>query len=109
MATNFIAPGTTVDYANGGTARTSGQAVLIGIRLGICKDAIAANVTGVLEVEGVWSVNKLVTDVVTQGQALYWDNTNFRLTTTVGANTLVGWAYAAASGTDTTVQIKLIC
>ena len=109
MATNFIAPGTTVDYTNSGSAITSGQPVLIGTRLGIAKDAIAATTgTGILHVEGVWTVTKLTADVVTQGQALYWDNGNSRLTTTVGSNVLAGWAYAAASGSATTVQIKLL-
>ena len=110
MATNFIAPGTTVDYANAGAAIVSGQVVLIGTRVGIAKDAIPATTgTGVLHVDGVWQVTKLATDVVTQGQALYWDNGNSRFTTTVGSNVLAGWAYAAAAGgANTVVQIKLL-
>jgi predicted RecA/RadA family phage recombinase len=55
----------------------------------------------------VFNLPKLSTDVVAQGDLLYWDNTNKRLTTTVGTNTLAGYATAAASGTATTVNISL--
>ena len=63
---------------------------------------------GVLHVTGVWSAAKLSTDVVTQGAALYWDNTNSRFTLTSAGNTLAGWAFAAAGNGVTTVQIKLL-
>lgn len=106
---NYIAPGTTLDYTNSsGAALASGAGVLVGTRLGIANDAIAISAVGVVYVEGVFSVNKLSTDVVTQGAKLYWDNTNKRLTTTSAGNTECGWAYAAASGTDTVVSIKLL-
>jgi predicted RecA/RadA family phage recombinase len=45
--------------------------------------------------------------VVTQGAALYWDNTNSRLTTTASGNTYAGYAFAAAGNGVTTVNIKL--
>jgi predicted RecA/RadA family phage recombinase len=55
----------------------------------------------------VWEIAKLSTDVVTQGALLYWDAGNSRLTTTASSHKLAGYAWAAASGTDTTVQIKI--
>ena len=108
MATTYISGGNTVDYTAGGSAITSGQVVLIGTRVGVAKDAIAANSAGVLHVTGVWSAAKLSSDVVTQGAALYWDNTNSRFTLTSAGNTLAGWAFAAAGNGVTTVQIKLL-
>lgn len=108
MATNYISAGNTVDYTAGGSAIASGQVVPLTDRVGIAKDAIAANTAGVLHVTGVWQVVKLSTDVVTQGQLLYWDNGNTRFTTTVGSNLLAGWAVAAASGSTTVCYIKLL-
>lgn len=106
MTTKHIAEGRTIDHAP--TAqRLSGAGTLIGTRIGIAVDDVAANATGVFYIKGVFELNKLTADVVTQGAALYWDNTNLRLTTTASGNTYAGWAYAAASGSVSTVQIVL--
>ncbi len=50
---------------------------------------------------------KVTANVVAQGALLYWDDATKLLTTTVSTNTLAGYAAAAASGTDTTVNISL--
>ena len=44
---------------------------------------------------------------VTQGAKLYWDNTNFVVTTTAGSNTLIGAATQAAASGDATARVKL--
>ena len=106
MTTKFVQPGQVLDYTPG-SAVTAGQVVLIGVRIGVALNAISANATGPLQVSGVFNIAKLSTDVVAQGAALYWDNTNSRLTTTASGNTLAGYAAAAAGNGATTVAIKI--
>lgn len=106
MTTKFVQPGEVIDYTAGAN-KTSGQPVLIGTRLGVCLADIDNGSTGPVAMSGVYTVTKLTTDVVTQGAALYWDNTNSRLTTTASGNTYAGYAFAAAGNGVTTVNIKL--
>lgn len=108
MAQNYVQEGDVLNYTNAsGSTIVSGTAILIGTWLGVALADIANGATGSVAIEGVFTVPKLSTDVVTQGAVLYWDNTNKRLTTTVGSNTQVGHAFAAAGNGATTVQIKL--
>jgi len=108
MAKNYVQEGDVIDYVNAsGSTITSGTAVLIGARLGVALADIANGATGSVQVEGVFTVPKLGTDVVAAGALLYWDNTNKRLTTTASGNTLSGFAVAAAGSGVTAVNIKI--
>jgi predicted RecA/RadA family phage recombinase len=106
MAKTYIQPGEVLDVTLAAII-TSGSGLLIGKRLGVALTDGAVGDTIAAQVKGVFNLPKLSTDVVAQGDLLYWDNTNKRLTTTVGTNTLAGYATAAASGTATTVNISL--
>lgn len=108
MATNYVQEGDVIDYPNtSGATISSGTAFLIGLWLAVALADIANNATGSAAIEGVFTVPKLSTDVVAIGVALYWDNTNKRLTTTASGNTLAGKAVAAAGSGVATVKIKL--
>lgn len=100
----LVAEGRTIDHAPA-AQRLSGAMTLIGTKVGVAKDDTAANVSGVFYVDGVFTVNKLSTDVVTQGAALYWDTANLRLTVTSAGNTYAGYATAAAGNGVATVNI----
>ncbi|OGQ60751.1 MAG: hypothetical protein A3J24_06445 [Deltaproteobacteria bacterium RIFCSPLOWO2_02_FULL_53_8] len=105
---NFIQEGKTLTYANAtGSAILSGATVLVGKRLGIAAVDIANAASGALEMDGVFNINKLSTDVVGQGDLLYWDDTNKRLTTTATNNTLAGYAQDAAGNGVTTVNCRI--
>lgn len=106
MTAKFVQPGDAIDYTAGANI-VSGQVVLMGVRIGVAAKDIANGMTGTVLVTGVFNITKLTTDVVAQGAALYWDNTNSRLTTTASGNTLAGYATAAAGGTATSVNIKI--
>jgi predicted RecA/RadA family phage recombinase len=106
MAKNYIQPGEVLDVTLSATI-TSGSGLLVGVRLGVALSDGVSGDTIAVQVKGVFNLPKLGTDVVAQGAALYWDNTNKRLTTTSTSNTLAGYATAAASGTATTVNIAL--
>lgn len=105
---NFVQEGDRLQYANAsGSTITSGTMVLVSKRVGVASEDIPNNTTGILAVEGVFNYTKLGTDVVAQGDLLYWDNTNKRLTTTSAGNTQAGFAFAAAGNGVTTVDIKI--
>jgi predicted RecA/RadA family phage recombinase len=103
---NAVSMGLTIDHAPS-AQRLAGAMTLIGARVGVAVNDVAATTVGVFAIEGVYTIPKLSTDVVAQGALLYWDNTNLRLTTTSAGNTLAGSAFAAAGNGDTTVQIKI--
>ncbi len=106
MAKNYIQPGTVLDHV-AATAITSGQIVLMGKRVGVALGDAAIGQTVSVQVKGVFNSPKVTANVVAQGALLYWDDTAKLLTTTATANTAAGYAAAAASGTDTTVDIAL--
>lgn len=106
MTTKYVMSGEVIDYV-AGSAISSGQVLLIGVRIGVALGAIANGATGAVRMLGIFTIAKLSTDVVTQGAALYWDNTNSRLTTTASGNTLAGYATAAAGSGATTVEIAI--
>lgn len=88
-------------------ARASGAMTVIGKRVGIAVNDVAANVEGMFSVEGVYNYAKLSTDVVTQGALLYFDAGNNRLTLTASTHEVAGYAFAAAGNGVTTVDVKL--
>lgn len=103
---NFIQAGEVLDHTPA-AAVVSGAVVVIGARIGIPVADIPAGVTGALRVKGVAELAKLGTDVVAQGELLYWDAGNSRLTKTAGANVLAGYAARAAGNGVTTVWLHL--
>lgn len=107
MTTKFKTRGVVMDYTNAGAAIVSGQVLVIGAKIGVALTDIATGATGSVQMAGTFELNKLVTDVVAQGALLYWDAGNSRLTTTVGANVLAGYAYLAAANGVTAQQIVL--
>lgn len=105
MATNYVADGATVDYV-AGSAIASGDLVVIGELVGVANDAIANGATGVVHVQGVFSVPKEAGLAVTQGDILYCDATGGELDKT-NTGTQAGKAYADAAGGDSTVKVIL--
>ncbi|MYM65436.1 DUF2190 family protein [Pseudoduganella sp. FT55W] len=106
MAKNYVQDGEVLSFT-AITAVSSGAVVVIGKRIGIALGDIAVGQSGPVQVTDVWQLPKLTTDVVAQGDLLYWDAGNNRLTTTVGSNILAGYAaYAAGNGAGT-VNIKI--
>lgn len=106
MTSKFVMSGEVIDYVAGG-AISSGQVLLIVNRVGVALNPIANGATGAVAVKGVFTIAKLSTDVVAQGDLLYWDAGNSRLTTTAGTHKLAGYAFAAAGNGATTVEISL--
>lgn len=73
---------------------------------GIAEGDAAIGEKVVLATEGVFRLKAADADEVTLGEALYWDQANSQLTTTVVADKLVGTAFTAkASATAGEVEV----
>ena len=88
-------------------ALISGQGALVGALFGIASADAANGAEVQLARTGVFDISALNTDTGAVGVKVYWDNTNKRITTTVGSNTLVGVLVAAKVNGDTTARVLL--
>lgn len=85
----------------------SGTAVLIGSLVVVAThDAAVGEKFNGLAV-GVVDHAKVSAQAWTEGAKIYWDNTAKNMTTTVGSNTLVGVAAAAAANPSATGKVRL--
>ncbi|WCT73934.1 DUF2190 family protein [Sphingomonas naphthae] len=102
---NFVQQGDNLDLVAPRNL-TSGAAFLVGSIFAVASvDAVSgAALAGVTR--GVFDLPKAA-GAVTQGAKLYWDNTNFVVTTTASGNTLIGVATQAAASGDATARVKL--
>ncbi len=104
---NYVQPGETVTVT-APYALSAGDGCLVGTLFGVAAGTYASGATTAeLVTEGVFDITCLGTDTPSQGAALYWDNTNKRLTTTSSGNTKVGVALLAKASGVTTARIRL--
>src|SRR5262245_3246699 len=108
MAKNYDSPGEILEFAAPAGGVISGNGYLIGSALGIAQNTVAAAVRTTFFVgPGVVVVNKVSAQAWTEGLKIYWVNTAFNFTSTVGTNTLVGYAAAAAANPSATGKVRL--
>lgn len=104
---NFIQPGDTLDLTAPAGGILSGQAALFGALFGVASvDALEGERLAVM-VEGVFELPKATGAGFTEGQKLYWSDTNKNLTGTASGNTLVGHAVLVAAADATTATVRL--
>jgi len=72
--------------------RLSGKGALVGAIFGVATHDVLSGVTGTFLTEGVVTLDKTDSQAWTQGQTIYWDDTNKR-----ADNTVVGPAIGMAS------------
>lgn len=107
---NYYKSGDQIDYTNAGTAISAGAVVLIGGKVGVAVNAIAATTgVGPVQVRGIVKVTKVGSQAWTQGLRVYWDAGNSYFTSTGSGNTFAGYAaLAVGSGSgDTTGYVLL--
>lgn len=107
MATNFVQDGIVLQVT-APAAVSSGDGVQVDGIFGVALFAAGNGEEVNIQTRGVFDLPKLSTDVVTQGDPLYWDNTNSRLTKIGTSNLpLAGYATEAAGNGVTTVNCLL--
>lgn len=88
-------------------ALTSGEGFLVGQLFMLATSAAASGATVEGITDGTFEITALSTDTATVGARAYWDNTNFRVTTTVGSNSLIGVFTVAKTNGQTTATVRL--
>src|SRR3989304_3266661 len=106
---NFIQEGRTITVI-APAAVTSGQLVIVGSIVGVAACGPAAGAEVELTTQGIFELPKVPTDVIGQGDKLYWDSALAQLTKTAGTGSkpLVGYAALAAGDGTTTLRCTLL-
>ena len=113
MAANYKGVGNTIQYANTGSAISSGAVVIVGDLVGIAETDIAATTgVGTVNIEGEYEVACNSADVITAGMKLVWDASASEFvdanTPATGDNTGGVVAVTAAGSGVTAVNVKLL-
>lgn len=109
---NKLSSGETMNWTNGGTAKVSGQVVRIGNLLAICATDIGAGATGIVFLNGEFTVPKLSGAVFNAGEMLLWDASGANFddnAATPASGDVANAAIAVVAGTNgqTTTIINL--
>lgn len=105
---NFIQRGETLTLT-APYAVSSGAGALVGSIFGVAATDVASGEEGEFQVAGVFDLTRETgaSTGFSQGALIYWDNTNKRITKTVGTNKLIGVAVKAAADGDATGHVRL--
>lgn len=106
MATNFVQPGKTVTLA-APYDRSSGDGLLVGTLFGVAQYDVDSGDDVEAALEGVFELTKVSAQAWTQGQAIYWDNSAKKATTTASTNTPIGHATEVAANPSSTGRVRL--
>jgi predicted RecA/RadA family phage recombinase len=108
MTTTFIQPGNVVEKAAPAGGITAGQGMLYGVSgFGIALNTAAATFPVQLATTGIFTIAKTSALVISDGDRLFWDNTNKVVNKTSTAQTCVGIAESSAVNPSPTVLIRL--
>lgn len=103
---NYIQKGDVITVT-AAAAIESGDAVVVGTKVGVAVKDAAIGEKVAVSLEGVYELPKKAADNIAVGALCYWDADPGEITTTATDNTLAGIAFAAAGTSTTTVQVKL--
>lgn len=104
---NYLQAGENVTLSSSPEAADSGEFLVSGALSGVAQAAADSAAAVVLKRKGVFELPKTTSEAWTQGQPLYWNASTKKFTTTAGANTRRGVAWAAADAADTTGEVLL--
>jgi predicted RecA/RadA family phage recombinase len=104
---NYIQNGAMIAVTAPADGVTSGDGVLVGNLFGIASTTTSGGDAVTIQMEGVFDLLKLGTDTIGQGQAVYWDAANRRVTETASGNCLIGAATEAAGNGASVVRVRL--
>lgn len=90
-----------LDYTPG-SAVSAGDVIVLGANVFFATKDIAANALGSIEIEGQWKLPKETGTAHNQGDRVFWDAVNHRVTKTAASNQALGFVAKAAGSSDTT-------
>lgn len=106
---NYVQDGKYIEFTAGATI-TSGQLVQVGDLHGVAVTDVANGATGVMALEGVFTLPKLTGaagDATTAGGPVYFSSGSVSGTDSSGTRKKVGYALAVAAQAATTVRVLL--
>ena len=104
----FVQEGKALDYYNdGGAAIAYGDVVLMGALLGVAECDIPVGGLGAVSISGVYEMPADTGTAYAQGDALYWDASNKRVTKTSESNTACGHAAAAKTSSAARALVRI--
>lgn len=104
---NYVQPGKELDIVAAG-AFAAGSVVVVGSLIGVAATAASgAGAEAVVSLEGVYTLPKKSTDVIGQGDRVYWDASPGEVTSTAAGNKFLGFAWVAAGNGVTSMNVKL--
>lgn len=107
MAKQFLGDGETLEITAGATI-TVFQVLKVGDRIGVAQNAAVSGEKVIVAFKGVWTEQpKLSTDVLADGDLVYWDNANSRFTSTATSNTSAGYSIGAWGNPTSTFTVVL--
>jgi len=104
---SYFQRGESLDYVNHTTEKIEALSIIpLVSRIGIAGDDIAPGETGVIDVSGVFEIQKTDETAIPMGTPVYYDGTG--ITATSGENTPAGYAAADTAAGDSTMIVKLL-
>lgn len=107
MSKAFSQPGNVMSATAPVGGVVSGLTYKVGTLVGVAEKSADAAEKFPLVLVGVHLLVKLAGEAWAEGVAVYWDNSAFKWTTTVGSNSKAGTAFEAASSGATTGYVRL--
>lgn len=108
MLASYRQKGGKMPYTNAGqTDIAYGAVVSLTTRIGVAAVAIAAGADGTLDMEGVFEMPAVNNSAFSQGEALYWDESESELTDTAQGNIPAGYAFVPKAEAGATARVKL--
>lgn len=105
---NYVQEGRSLDFVAPVGGVVAGLALLSGVLLVVPATTAAEAMPYSGAIEGVYELPAATSQAwTTIGAALYWDDTNKRLTTTASGNTKIGVVAAVKGSADTVGRVKL--
>lgn len=87
--------------------RNSGEGALVGSVFGVATTSVDNAVSAEFAIAGVFDLAKTSAQAWTQGQKVYWDNTNKRCDSDSTVGPLIGIATEAAANPSSTGKVRL--
>jgi len=108
MATNWVYAGKRINTTNGsGSDVSSGGVIVEGDQVRVAIVDIANGASGACATEGVFTLAATSADVWSDGDVLWWDSTNAKLTDSAVSDVLAGIAIGDKASLATTANVKL--
>jgi predicted RecA/RadA family phage recombinase len=98
--------GHVIDYTAGADI-AYGDVVSLTTRIGVALEPIANTATGSVAIEGIWELPAITGTAFAVGDALYWDVSESKLTTTSTDNIPAGWATQIKASAAATAFVKI--